>query len=454
MSVNPLWTINELSQLLKIEVADNVSNVCIDSRRCDLGSLFVGLVGENHNGGDFADQAIENGAVLAVVDRSAKFKPSSKVVVVDDTLEFLNKLALLARNRSKAKIIGVTGSVGKTTTKEMLRCAFSCLGSVYASEGNFNNHFGLPLCLANLHEDTEYAILEMGMSAKGEISRLTAIARPHLAIVTTVAAVHLEFFDSVSAIAHAKSEIYEGVARGGIAVVNFDNEYRKILEDKANMLGLVVYGFGSNPDAHARIIEYLEQGDKVRVNGNILGQSITFELSLLGKHNAIAALATLLITKLIANKIPLEAFEDFAAVKGRGAVTKIADNIEIVDESYNASPISMKAALNVLKSRSAPRKIVVLGDMKELGKESVRLHLELLSDIIESGADKVFLVGEMMGHLWDSIPQAIKGAHVLKQEDLKNCLQLELKAGDLVLFKASNSIGLHKLVEALSKSKN
>lgn len=444
-----LWSKEELSTLLKRAISADVTEVSIDSRKCGPGHLFIGLSGENFNGGDFAAQALSNGASLAVVDHRARATEDSRIIRVDDTLEFLNSMAQFARNRSAAKIIGVTGSVGKTTTKEMLKATFGEFASVYASVGNFNNHFGMPLCLANMPRDVQFAIIEMGMSGPGEIARLTHICKPDLAIITTVAAVHLEFFPNVAGIAHAKSEIFEGVPSGGYALINYDNEYRQIMQQHALKYNLQIFGFGRALDSDARLLEYHLTDDGGLVKANIMGQNIEYQLGINGEHHAVASLAVLLSCKLLAKQLPVKALASFGAVKGRGQLIKAANGSVIIDESYNASPTSVKAALKVLKDIKAERKIVILADMKELGESSAQQHQSLLQDIIESGADRVFLVGEQMLHLWQVLPDSIRASHEMAQSDIYQSVASEIKSGDAVLIKGSNSMGLGDLVERL-----
>jgi UDP-N-acetylmuramoyl-tripeptide--D-alanyl-D-alanine ligase len=437
----------ELTELLQTQVNVEINEIIIDSRLAKKGTMFFGISGENHNGGDFADSAIALGAELVVIDHKAKCESKNGVVRVDDPLYVLNQFAQYSRRRTKAKVIGVTGSVGKTTTKEMLKAAFASVGTVYASSGNFNNHFGLPLCLANLPQDVDFAIFEMGMSASGEIERLTKLAKPDLAIVTNVAAVHLEFFKSVDEIAKAKAEIFAGAT--SVAVINFDDEHRKVQEAEALAHNLKVVGFGVDPHAQYRLLNYEVKDGYGVISAAINGKEYEYTLGIIGIHHAKNSLSVIAAVNELTHKLPLAVFADFHAQEGRGKIKVLGNNITIIDDAYNASPIAVKASIENLNFIVGGRRMVVLGDMRELGEEGPKLHQSLLEPLLSAQVEKVFLVGKLMRSLWDVLPANIKGQHTATADEMTEFVLNELQANDVVLCKGSNSMKIYNIVKAI-----
>ncbi len=392
---DPLWTGQEIAEALQISPEDasgvQVSGVSIDSRTLKRGDLFVAIKGERMDGHRFVEAAFDNGAAAAIVEHT--FEPSSPscrpLFRAPDTLEALNALARRSRERSATRIVAVTGSVGKTGTKEMLRAMLAASGRTHASEKSYNNLWGVPLSLALMPKDAGFGVFEIGMNHAGEITPLTRLVRPHIAIVTWVAPVHIEFFTSVAEIASAKAEVFEGFEQNGIAILPAENEHFGILAALAGAKNARVVSFGESSSADARLLgfEPVEEGSVV--TADILGSRLTLTIGARGKHLASNAIAALAAAKLSGANVEAAAasLARFEAPEGRGrsAAFNTSDGaILIIDETYNANPASMRAALEVLGSASRAkfaRRIAVLGDMLELGHEAPQFHAGLASAI-------------------------------------------------------------------------
>ncbi len=451
-----IWDSKAVSAALNHSILTQFSahSVSIDSRTISADSIFIGIKGENYNGNLFALDALKKGAALCILDEQVPGLDSfaDKVIIVDDALRALKQLAVYSRNRTKAKIIAITGSVGKTSVKEMLRMALANQGETYASVGNFNNHFGLPLSLANMPEDIEYGIFELGMNHIGEILELTEIARPNVAIITTVDAVHLEFFSSISAIAEAKAEIFAGMKAGDYAIINYDNPYHLILADKARAHGLEVISFGTSSkfDYILEDLKLTENGVNVTIDAK--GKIIKYELPAHGRHQALNSLAVLAAIDYAGADIEFAAKKgliNFTLQKRRGEIKynhKL--DVTVIDDTYNASPASVNAALENLGNMKG-RKVVVLGDMKELGTHSKELHIDLQHAILREGIDKVLCVGELMQYLYDALPEAYRGCITKNSESMSKSIVPFIKAGDIILVKGSRSMQMEKVVDAI-----
>lgn len=456
-----LWNATSLSQALNTDVPAGVTvtNVSIDSRTIEKGGLFVAIRGAKFNGNTFVAEAIKNGAVLCIVDEVTKeAKPYRKqLIVVKNTFETLNQLAAFARNRLKGKVIGVTGSVGKTTTKEMLKIALEDQGNTYGSMGNYNNHYGLPLTLANMPEDTEYAILELGMSNSGELQKLSQLAKPHVAIVTTIEAGHLENFTSVSAIAAAKAEIFDGMDNQGIAIINYDNTYEKILTNHAKTKKLKIVGFAENHETDYQLTDYEVMGEASKITLACKTKDLTYKLGAVGKHLALNSIAVIAAVEALDADVQYatKSLANFKAPKGRGQIHKFSQSkLTVIDDSYNANPASVKAAINNLPAyqQTAKRIVLILGDMKELGPTSVALHAELLDSIVANPIAVVHTVGDIMKTLYDLLPANLKGLHATTSTDLARVVCDYLQPGDVVLIKGSNSMKMNIILDAILKS--
>jgi UDP-N-acetylmuramoyl-tripeptide--D-alanyl-D-alanine ligase len=354
-------------------------------------------------------------------------------------------------------VIAVTGSVGKTGTKEALKLALAPSGPVHVSSKSYNNHWGVPLSLANMRETTRFGVFEAGMNHAGELSDLTKLIRPHIAIITTVAPVHLGFFRSVEAIADAKAEILEGLVPGGAAILNRDNAYYERLRRHALQRKARIVGFGQMPGAEARALSVELGPDGSDVKADIMGEIISYRVGASGAHLVQNSLAVLAAAKLAGAdlKAAARALAGWRAQTGRGARIVIGGKqgrVAIIDESYNANPASMRAALATLglTPRSEfKRRVAVLGDMLELGGLGPKLHQELAEDIDKAGVDIVFACGEMMRGLYEALPPARRGAYAKTSDQLVPLLTSGVGAGDVVMIKGSLGSRMAPLVEAL-----
>lgn len=433
--------------------------VDIDSRRVKAGDLFVAIRGERMDGHSFVADALSKGAVAAMVDHIPDGVDAARLLVVEDTLKGLEALGKAARERSKAKVVGVTGSVGKTSAKEMLRLALSAHGSVFATSGNYNNHIGTPLNLANLPAEIDFAVFEMGMNHAGEIAHLTRMVQPHVAAITNVEAVHLEFFSGVEAIAQAKAEIFEGLVPGGVAVLNMDSPQYGILVGvaKAKQVGHILT-FAQEKDADCRLRSYTVNNTGCVIEAMVSGEVLCYQLGAVGKHWASTSLLVMAVSQALAlnNHKTAAALVGFSEPEGRGKAQNI-NGIIIIDDSYNASPISMKAAFakaaEVWQQHGKKgRLLVALGDMLELGESSKQLHVGLSKDLQYYGISKVFAAGSLMRHLYSALPLSMQGASAGKAADLQFPLLETLRAGDVLLIKGSHGSHMYMLAKTLSEA--
>lgn len=438
-----------------------VTGLSIDSRTIQPGDLFVALRGDKGDGHDYVAQALAAGAGAAMVtQRPADIAEDAPLLIVTDTLAALQALGRAARARCGAKIIGVTGSVGKTSTKEMLAAAFGVLGQIHASRDSYNNHWGVPFTLASMHGGTDYGIFEMGMNHSGEITPLAQMVRPHIALITTVAAVHQEHFKDMQEIAAAKAEIFAGMASGGTVILNHDNEWFSYLQKEAAARDLIVRAFGvDGPDA--RMDDCLEAANGSRIHAHIMDEEINFTLQIPGRHMALNALSVLLAVKIAGGDIQAaaKALERMEPIKGRGKREYFdlgeKDNpITLIDESYNASPVAMQAAFRVLAlidPGRGGRRIAVLGDMRELGSAGPQAHADLALPLQAADVQLVYTCGPLMKNLYDALPQDRRGAHGRDSDELAQIVPEVLVPGDVVMVKGSNGSKMGIVVEALRK---
>ncbi len=430
------------------------SRVVIDSRSVRPGDLFVAIKGERFDGHQFASEALAKGAVAAVVSRP--LEAGASTLLVPDTLKALEDLGRAARARFNGRVVGITGSVGKTSTKDMVRLALAAYGETYATSGNYNNHIGTPLNLANLPPDIPFAVFEMGMNHAGEIAHLTRMVRPHVAVITTVEAVHLEFFESVDGICDAKAEIFEGVGEGGTAILNADNRYLNRLKMAAARQGISqVLTFGDSHEADLRLIAYQPTARGCDIDISASGDLLRTQLAAIGRHWARTALATMAVVKALGldPAAAAKALPDFSEPAGRGRLSVIkarGGEATLIDDSYNASPASMRAAFaktselcEALGTRG--RKVAVLGDMLELGSQEIAFHQQLAEDLEKYGFSQVHTSGARMKYLHDALPAAMRGEHVADPLQLEGLLAARLEAGDIVLIKGSHGSGMYRL---------
>ena len=463
MAETALWTIGELKDAtggaIEGSPGASFSGVTIDSRTAKAGDIFVAIKGDRLDGHEFAAAALKAGAGLAIVSRpDAEMRSSGPLLVVGDPLDALKEMGRAARARSEARIIGITGSVGKTSTKEALRLALAAQEPTHASASSYNNHWGVPLSLARLSRDARYGVFEIGMNHGGEILPLTAMVRPHIAVVTAIAPSHLGHFTSLEAIADAKAEIFTGVVAGGAAVVNQDSPHFARLAEAARQCGVTrIHGFGRDPAADVRLDSMALHEKCSCVTARVMGEEVIYKLGAPGEHMVMNSLAVLAAAKLAGADLARSAIALSGLVppSGRGVrfSVRLPDGEAVViDESYNANPVSVAAALAVL-GRTRPgkggRRIAVLGDMLELGDTGPELHAGLAEAIDGSAVDVLYASGPLMRHLWEVVPPGRRGRHAATSEELKEPLLRELKGGDVVMVKGSLGSRMGPLVEAI-----
>jgi UDP-N-acetylmuramoyl-tripeptide--D-alanyl-D-alanine ligase len=436
-----------------------VGGVSIDSRTLEPGDLFFAIKGAAHDGHDHVARAFEAGAAAAVVslERAAQLAAVGPMFAVDDTLKALERLGRAARARSKARIVAVAGSVGKTTVKEMLRAMLTACGETHASAASYNNHWGVPLTLARLPAIARFGVLEMGMNHAGEIAPLTRAARPHAALVTTIAPVHIEYLGSIEAIADAKAEIFLGLEPNGTAVLNRDAPQFERLMKAAAARGARVLSFGRGAGSDARLLEVEAINGGSRVTTRILERELAFELGAPGVHMAENALGALLAAEALGADLDgcAAALRRFSPQKGRGerfSVPTPDGPATIIDESYNANPASMRAALALLAAAEPGpkgRRIAVIGDMLELGPKAAAMHAELAADLSASSVDLLFGAGPLTRALYDAAPPSMRAAWREQSSDLTDDVARTLRAGDVAMVKGSNGSRMGPLVAAL-----
>ena len=446
-----LWSSSEAeaATLGTASRAFEVNGLSIDTRTIKPGDLFVALKGDNRDGHDFVRAAFEAKAGAALVTHKPE-AVDGPLLTVAHTQRGLEDLARAARARSNAKIVAVTGSAGKTTTKEILRIALNALGRTHASAASYNNHWGVPLSLAALPRDAEYGVFEVGMNHFGELRNLVGFVKPHVALITTIAPAHLEFFGNCESIADAKSEIFEGLLPGGAALIPADSPYAERLTARARQAQVSrIIGFGEKGEA--KLMSFTPDGDGMRVKADIFGTAVDCLVGAPGAHiaqNVVGALAT--VALLDGNVLnAAAALKNFVALKGRGARFG-AGGVAVIDESYNANPASMAAALALLGASSG-RKIAVLGDMLEMGEGGIAHHAGLAAPIAANAVDLVFASGAQMKALWEALPASRRGAYATTSAELKPQLMAALKPGDTVLVKGSNGAKMSVIVDALKE---
>lgn len=441
-------------------VAEGVS---IDSRTVERGNLFIALAGEHFDGHAYVASALEQGAEAALVNAIPEGVDARRCIIVSDTEEALQKLGIFSRTHTQARIIGVTGSVGKTGCKEMLKASLTQDYSVYATKGNLNNHLGVPLSLANMPANTEIAIFEMGMNHAGEITKLTEWVRPDIAIITTIEAAHAEFFDSIEAIADAKAEIFTGMGGQGVAILNADNAQYERLKRKAVARGLDrVLSFGTGTQLHCRMLDYRFTETGSEVEADIAGTPIHYHLGTIGSHWALMSVAVLAAIDALGLDLAraAAALAHFREPEGRGNIAKLrikGGHLRLIDDSYNASPASMEAAFEKLYAlklaeRGECRTVAVLGDMLELGEEAKSLHLALVPALINNQLDLVFAAGRFMQDLYYSLPETMQGDYDPTAAGLAPKVVKKLKDRDIVLVKGSHGSKMHSVVKAIKEN--
>lgn len=465
-----LWTsADAVAATGGVSAADwDASGISIDTRSIEPGDLFVALT-DVRDGHDFVAQALEKGAAAALVSRIPDGVPAdAPLLIVDDVLAGLRAMASAARARTDAKVVGVTGSVGKTSTKEMLRAALVGQGNIHAAERSFNNHWGVPLTLARMPADTDYAIIEIGMSNPGEIAPLAQLARLDVAMITNVAAVHFEAFENIDAIAREKASIFQGLISDGVVVLNADMDVLSVVTDLLSSNHKSVM-FGEASGADFRLDEAKLINELTVVSGQAGDDPVLFKLQTAGRHFALNAMGVLAVVDALGADVALAAISlgQWQPPAGRGKretiVMDIVDDhltFELLDDAYNANPTSMAAAIEVL-SLTKPngrqdrvtegRRIAVLGDMLELGPNEAALHRDVAKYAGIEDVDRIHCVGPRMRALYDVLPDHQRGKRFETASELASLAHVIVGAGDVIMVKGSLGSRVGLVVEALKK---
>ena len=461
MTAAPLWTAREAAAATggRNSADWRCAGIVADSRRVAPGDLFVALRGPRFDGHDYVARALAEGAAAALVSRRPNdIADDAPLLVVDDVLAALTRLAAAARARSAAQVVAVTGSVGKTGTKEALKLALGVQAPTHVSPASFNNHWGVPLALAALPREARFAVFELGMNHAGEIGPLSRLVRPHVAVITTVEAVHTAYFPSLAAIADAKAEVFEGMDADGVLVGNKDNPFHARLAAAARARGLRrVVCFGDHPHAGVRLTECRLGTDDSQVEAEIEGRAIAYTVGAPGRHWVINSLAVLGAVAALGADLDraAAALADLRALPGRGARERVAlddGGFVLIDESYNANPTSTRAAIEVLgNTPPAPggRRIAVLGDMLELGADAAERHAGLAPALTRAGVDLVFTVGPNMACLRAALPAGMRACHAERATNIVAPVVAAVAAGDVVMVKGSLGTAMAPVVAAL-----
>lgn len=461
-----LWTVDEIVAATHGTVRrapGDVFGISIDSRTVEAGDLFIAIKGDQFDGHDFVDAALEGGAAAAMVsaDQADRFAvPRGGLIIVPDSYDGLYDLARAARARATGKILAITGSVGKTSTKETFRLILSNFGTTHAPVKSFNNHWGVPLTLCRMPRDTQFGVFEIGMNNANEITPLSQLVQPHVAMITTVAPVHLENLGSLDAIAAAKAEIFDGLLPGGTAVVHGDIEHTPFLKERALAAkagSVMTFGHGAGHDAELRQVALLP--DCSSVEARIAGADLTYKVGAPGEHLVVNSLGVLAVCSALGLDLAKAglALSQMEQPDGRGrkhTIDTSGDPIILLDESYNANPASVKAALKVLSRLPVGqrgRRIAVLGDMLELGDESQAMHAALVYDVTALGVDKVYASGPLMKALWRALPMEKRASYAQTSEGLKKALIQDLAPGDAIMVKGSLGSKMGPLVDLILK---
>ena len=467
----PLWTAAEAVAATGGSTPCDwqAGGVSIDTRTLKRGDLFVALKAAR-DGHDFVAQALEKGAAAALVDHIPEgVDKSAPLLLVKDVQAALEALGQASRARTRARVVAVTGSVGKTSTKEMLRTVLSAQGSVHAAEKSYNNHWGVPLTLARMPRDVDFAVIEIGMNHPGEIAPLSRMAAPHVALVTTVAAAHLAAFESLDGIAAEKASIFDGLVPNGVAVYNGDLPVSSILRDKAQHHAVRLISFGETAGVHHRVQSVTLRDECTVVQGRAWRQPLLYKVMAPGRHYAVNGMAVLAVVAALGldRALAVTAMGQWNPGAGRGLREKIVldvvdtgKTIELIDDAYNANPASVGAALEVLAAAepkhdmgrvSKGRRIAYLGDMKELGSQEVDLHRAIADLPALSQISLIHCIGPLMRNLWTVLPPEQRGHWTETSDKMAERVGRDLDAGDVVLAKGSLSMGVGRVVDAIRK---
>ncbi|MEO1152807.1 MAG: UDP-N-acetylmuramoyl-tripeptide--D-alanyl-D-alanine ligase [Pseudomonadota bacterium] len=446
----------------------SVTGVSIDTRTIEPGEMFVALT-DIRDGHDFVAEALTKGASAALVSRVPDgVAEDAPLLIVDDVQTALEALGRAARARTTAQVIGVTGSVGKTSTKEMLRAVLAGQGRVHAAEASYNNHWGVPLTLARMPANTDYAVIEIGMNQPGEIAPLSRMARLNVAIITTVAAAHLEAFDSLDGIAHEKASIFDGLEPRGTAIYHGDIPQSGILEARATACAETLISFGAGQNLTCRLNDVRVTEETTVVQSTLDGTPILFKIGVPGAHFAANALAVLAAAGAVGADPAVSACDlaQWRPPGGRGtreiiALDPVDDHeIALIDDAFNANPASMAAALDVLAATQPEhsigrieqgRRVAILGDMLELGPDETALHAALADHPAMAQIHLIHCVGHRMAALWQALPEDKRGRQASTADELLPKAHSLVDAGDVVLVKGSKGIRVSLIVDAIRK---
>jgi UDP-N-acetylmuramoyl-tripeptide--D-alanyl-D-alanine ligase len=443
-------------ELIQRGTFESCTGVAIDSRAMNEGDLFVAIHGLHFDGHDFIPRAIEKGARAVVVSQDVEAPPEVSIIRVGDAQLALGELASWWRERFSIPCVAITGSNGKSTTKEMTASIVGSMGQVLKTEGNYNNLIGLPLTVLRWRDHHDVAVLEMGMNAPGEISTLTAIARPDVGVVTNVTAAHLEKLRSVEQVARAKSELFEAMEECGIAVVNDEDQWVRAMGQRFSGKAI---SFGMRDDSTVQFRHMVSEGlDSTELTLRIGSEERTIHLPVPGAHNVMNALAAFAVGHALGLELDtmIDCFNRFKPMSMRFECVQLTNGVRLVNDSYNANPQSMRAAFRTVGSaKRAGRFVAVLGDMFELGEQAAELHREVGEAAAQAGVSKLFIIGE---HASDVARGAERGglnnSHVSVVEDMDRLAPMvveDMKAGDVVLVKGSRGMKMERLVEYVKR---
>tara|TARA_R110002124_G_scaffold287365_1_gene474175 strand:- start:111883 stop:113313 length:1431 start_codon:yes stop_codon:yes gene_type:complete len=440
------------------------TGLSIDSRTVQAGDLFIALNGDNFDAHNYVAAALEKGASAAIVSKiPAGLAANAPLLLVEDCHDSLLDMAEFSRARTGAKVIAVTGSVGKSSTKEMLAAAFTVQGQTHAAQGSYNNHLGVPYTLASMHAGTDYGVFEIGMNHPGEIMPLTAMVQPDIAIITNIAAAHTAHFPGgTDEIAQAKAEIFTGVKPHGAVILNRDDAYFNVLNRIARDESIEqIYSFGQHEEADARIVNTLEGGNGIRADIEILGVEKQLFLPHGGMHSVMNAVAVLLAVRLchcdLDKAIKALAGQEPMAGRGKREMLTMGEPenpVTLIDDSFNASPKSMQAGFKVLAlidPGRGGRRIAILGDMHELGSDENKIHADLVLPLRAANIDLVYTCGPLMKNLHDALPVEQKAVHKETSTELAQIVPEALIPGDVVMVKGSKASKMGVVVEAMRK---
>ncbi|KRE16304.1 UDP-N-acetylmuramoylalanyl-D-glutamyl-2, 6-diaminopimelate--D-alanyl-D-alanine ligase [Bosea sp. Root483D1] len=465
MTTEPLWTGARLIEAMDARsqgpVPAAVTGASIDTRTLEPGDAFFAITGEARDGHDFVAAALEKGAALAVVDEAhaGAFPAGAPLAVVADVLRGMEQAGMARRAELSAQVVAVTGSVGKTGTKEALRLVLSRQGKTHAPVASYNNHWGVPLTLTRTPRDVRYGVYEIGMNAPGEILPLAKMVQPDVAVITTIQPVHLAAFESLEGIAREKAAVFGGLKAGGTAIINADIPQAGLLRELALAAGAGrVIAFGESEAADVRLLGCALKPDVSTAEANVLGRPVTYKLGSPGKHIVLNSLAVLAVAEALGADLALAALAlaDLTPPSGRGARQVLhapAGPFTLIDESYNGNPASMRAAIENLGRMPVAgrgRRIAVLGDMLELGETAPELHKGLADAVTGNGIDLVFACGPLMRSLYDALPSHRRGAYAAQASSLEPHVLDAVRAGDVVTVKGSLGTRMGPIVKAMT----